>query len=228
MQAANELTVRHTRSLPEPLEPDAIRRVMTGMGARDRLIVEWAVTTGMRRMEIAGLRTQLLPDAASATFATLPVAPIRLDFTKGAKVRQVYPPLPLIDRTRAYIREERAVAIRHARRRAPSYREPAVVFLTERGEAMTPRAVGATFTRACEEAGVEATFHGLRHTFAGTMLRFLQRHSAKVPELNPLLALQAILGHADLATTGIYLRMLATDLSAIEATVDELYVGLGS
>ena len=84
------------------------------------------------------------------------------------------------------------------------------------------------FTRGCEAASVDATFHGLRHTFAGTMLRFLQRQSVRVPELNPLLALQAILGHADLATTGIYLRMLATDLSAIEATVDELYEELGS
>ena len=227
-QTANELTVRHTRSLPKPLDPAAIRRVMAGMGARDRLIVEWAATTGMRRMEIAGLRLAMLPNAASATFATLPVAPIRLDVTKGGKVRQVYPPLPLIDRTRAYLREERVVAVRHARERDLSYREPAGVFLTERGQAMTPRAIGAMFTRGCEAASVDATFHGLRHTFAGTMLRFLQRQSVRVPELNPLLALQAILGHADLATTGIYLRMLATDLSAIEATVDELYEELGS
>jgi len=228
MQAANELTVRHTRSLPTPLESGVIRRLMTGMSARDRLIVEWAVTTGMRRMEIAGLRLSLLPDASSATFATLPVAAIRLDVAKGGKVRQVYPPLPLIDRTRAYIREERAVAVRQARRREPSYQEPDAVFLTGRASVMTPRAIGAMFTRACSASSVEATFHALRHTFAGAMLRFLQRQSAKAPDLNPLLALQAILGHADLATTGIYLRMLATDLSAIEATIDELYEGFGA
>jgi hypothetical protein len=45
------------------------------------------------------------------------------------------------------------------------------------------------------------------------MLRVLQRQSTRAPELNPLLALQAILGYADLETTGIYLRMLANDLS---------------
>jgi hypothetical protein len=60
------------------------------------------------------------------------------------------------------------------------------------------------------------------------MLRVLQRQSTRAPELNPLLALQAILGYADLETTGIYLRMLANDLSAVETTVDELYKGLGS
>jgi integrase len=224
-QTANELTLRQTQSLPRPLEPATIRRVMEGMDARDRLIVEWAVTTGVRRLEIAGLRVATLPDTASAE---LPVIPIRLDVTKGGKVRQVYPPLPLIDRTRAYVREERAVAVRRARERNPSYCEPDALFLTEQGEPMTPRRIGAMFARACKKANVKATFHKLRHTFAGVMLSVLQRQSTRAPDLNPLLALQAILGHADLETTGIYLRMLANDLSAVEMTVDELYKGLGS
>jgi site-specific recombinase XerD len=223
-QTVNELTLRHTRSLPRPLEPATIRRAMDSMGARDRLIAEWAVTTGVRRLEIAGLCVTMLPDTASAE---LPVTPIRLNATKAGKVRQVYPPLPLIDRTRAYIREERAVVIRTSRKRNQSYREPDALFLTENGDPMTPRRIGAMFARACKTANVEATFHELRHTFAGAMLRFLQRQSARAPELNPLLALQAILGHADLETTGIYLRMLANDLSAVETTVDELYNGLG-
>jgi site-specific recombinase XerD len=224
-QATNELTVRHPRSLPRPLGPATIRRVMDNMEARDRLITEWAMTTGARRLEIAGLRVTMLPDAASME---LPVVPIRLSVTKGGKVRQIYPPLPLIDRTRAYVREERAVAVRKARERDPSYRESDALFLTEGGEPMMPRAIGATFARACKKANLKATFHELRHTFAGAMLRFLQRQSTRLPELNPLLALQAILGHADLETTGIYLRMLANDLSAVEATMDELYKGLGS
>ena len=224
-QAANELTVRHTRSLPRPLEPATIRQAMANMDARDRLIVEWAVTTGVRRLEIAGLCVTTLPDTAAAA---LPVVPIRLEVTKGGKVRQVYPPLPLIDRTRAYIREERAVVIRRARQRNASYCEPAALFLTEQGEPMTPRRIGAMFAQACKKANVKATFHELRHTFAGAMLRFLQRQSARAPELNPLLALQAILGHGDLETTGIYLKVLACDLSAVETAVDELYKGLGS
>jgi len=224
-QSANELTLRHTRSLPRPLEPATIRRVMESMGARDRLIVEWAVTTGVRRLEIAGLCVNSLPETASAE---LPVMPIRLNVTKGGKVRQVYPPLPLFDRTRAYIREERAVAIRHGRERNASYREPDALFLTEHGDPLTPRRIGAMFGQACKTANVKATFHELRHTFAGAMLRFLQRQANRAPELNPLLALQAILGHADLETTGIYLRMLANDLSAVEVAVDELYKGLGS
>ncbi|GGF36304.1 hypothetical protein GCM10011611_48440 [Aliidongia dinghuensis] len=55
---------------------------------------------------------------------------------------------------------------------------------------------------------------------------FLRRQAAQGAELNPLLTLQTLLGHADLATTAIYLRVVATDLSVIEASVDELYEAL--
>lgn len=39
---------------------------MAGMGSRDRLIVEWALMTGARRMEIAGLKLTQLPAIESA------------------------------------------------------------------------------------------------------------------------------------------------------------------
>jgi site-specific recombinase XerC len=58
------------------------------------------------------------------------------------------------------------------------------------------------------------------------MLRFLQREAQTHPDLNPLLALQVLMGHADLATTAIYLRVVATDLSIIESSVDDLYAAL--
>lgn len=58
------------------------------------------------------------------------------------------------------------------------------------------------------------------------MLRFLQRRAQDEPELNPLLTLQVVLGHADLSTTAIYLRVLATDLTLVESSVDDLYVAL--
>jgi len=118
-------------------------------------------------------------------------------------------------------------AVRRAERRTAGYREPANLFLTARGTAMTPRRVGAMFTAACHSAGVSTSFHALRHTFAGFMLRMLQREAARKPEMNPLLTLQTILGHANLATTSIYLRMVAIDLEAIEAAVDGLFEALG-
>jgi integrase len=227
MQSRNDLVVRQVRTLPRPLAPDDIRRVMAPLGARDRLIIEWAALTGMRRMEIAGLSKRALPRTSGMEFTTSPVVPIRLDVTKGARVRQVYPPMPLIDRTQAYLHEERAVTVRLARLRAPNYQEPDALFLTSRGEPMTARRIGAMFARASAVAGVEATFHTLRHTFAGVMLRLLQRQAERAPEMNPLLTLQTILGHADLSTTSMYLRMVAIDLSSIEVLIDDLISAVG-
>jgi len=222
-QKVNELTVRDTRPLPRALPIAEIRRVMTGMGARDRLIVEWALMTGARRMEIAGLKLVQLPATDSLRSDDQPVIPIRLETAKGAKPRHIYPPLALIDRTRAYVREERAVTLRGSRNHSD---DESALFLTDDGRALTPRRIGAIFNGACQRAGVAGTFHALRHTFAGAMLAFLQRQTQRVPELNPLLTLQVILGHADPSTTMIYLRMLATDLTAIENALSGLYEAL--
>jgi len=226
IRPANELVLREVRTLPRPLAPEAIRRVMAPLGARDRLIVEWAALTGMRRMEIAGLSKAALPSTGDAEFVSSPIIPIRLDVTKGGRVRQVYPPLPLLDRTRAYLREERAAIVRRARRSTSGDREPDALFLTANGTPMTPRRVGAMFSAASRAAGIEASFHALRHTFAGVMLRMLQRQTERNPEMNPLLVLQAILGHADISTTAVYLRMVAVDLEAIEVAVDNLFGAL--
>lgn len=225
VRSANELVLREIETLPRPLAPKAIRCILAPLGARDRLIVEWAALTGMRRMEIAGLGKAWLHrlNNVDLEFASSPLVPVWLKVTKGSKPRHVYPPLPLVDRTCAYLREERAVAARAAGRRDDAYQEPEAVFLTGHGAPMTPRRVGAIFAAAARAVGVEASFHALRHTFAGVMLRTLQRRAERHPEMNPLLTLQAILGHADLATTAVYLRMVAIDLEAIEAAVDGLF-----
>jgi len=212
--------MRHVPMLPRPLAPEAIRRIMAAMSVRDRLIVEWAVTTGIRRMEVAGLTVRHLKRSGNE-----PMIPVQIDETKGGRSRMIYPPAPLVDRTRAYVREERAVLIRRtAVNRAGC--DPDALFLTCRGQPVKPRRVGAMFAAAAEAAGVNATFHALRHTFAAAMLRFLQREAQNNPELNPLLTLQVLLGHADLATTAVYLRVVETDLSVIEASVDDLYAAL--
>jgi hypothetical protein len=56
-----------------------------------------------------------------------------LSVTEGDKAHQVCPPLPLLNRTRAYVREERAVAVRSARERNAPYCEPAARFMTKQG-----------------------------------------------------------------------------------------------
>lgn len=220
---ANELTVRHSAGLPHPLSLADIRRLLNGLSVRDRLIVEWSLMTGVRRMEAAALAIKALPSRADLDA----LCAIRLLNTKGSKPRIVYAPLPLVDRTRAYIREERAVLVSRRLHREPTFTEPTTIFLLVSGEAMTPRNVGEMFALAARRAGLAASFHALRHTFATTMLRLLQRQAAAGSDINPLLTLQALLGHADISTTEVYLRVLATDLTAVEQVVDDLYAALG-
>ena len=63
---------------------------MASLGTRDRVIVEWAVMTGMWRMEIASLDRAALPRTAAVEFGFMPMVAVRLDVTKGGKPREVY------------------------------------------------------------------------------------------------------------------------------------------
>jgi integrase len=197
--------------------------VIDRLGPRDRLIATWALTTGMRRGEVAALAVNAVKAPVAERFDQAPVQPVLLDVTKGGRPRFIYPPTPLVDRTRAYVREERAVAVRRARRRDAAYVEPAQMFLSGTGAALTARRIGAMFSAACRAAGVRSSFHALRHTFATRVLALLQRQAERFPDTNPLLVVQTLLGHADLQTTGIYLQLLAADLVAAEAVADQMY-----
>jgi integrase len=68
---------------------------------------------------------------------------------------------------------------------------------------LTYDAVHRMFERACQKAGAAATLHALRHTAAYRM--------AEDPAL-PLTDVQAVLGHARLTTTQIYLTPRAEDV----------------
>lgn len=125
-RAALELTVRSAVRPPRVLDSDTLRIVMDVLSVRDRLMATWALTTGMRRGEVAALPASVAKAPAPVRFEDAPVQPVLLDATKGGRPRYVYPPAPLMDRTRAYVREERAVVVRRARERNVEYVEPAV------------------------------------------------------------------------------------------------------
>jgi integrase len=219
IRSVNELTVRHMPRLPQWIGRTTLRRLLHGLSSRDRLIIEWALLTGMRRMEVAALTL----GAVQARSSGEALPKVRLEITKGGKQRVVYPPEPLVDRTRAYVREERAVCVARARRRGNGFSEPKQLFLSKRGTALTPKQVGTMFSLVARRCGTTARFHALRHTFACTMLRALQRQAQEDADINPLLTLQTLLGHSDLASTAIYLRATGVDIEAVERSVDELY-----
>jgi integrase len=108
------------------------------------------------------------------------------------------------------------------------YVTPTALWLSKDGTALSKGALHKNYSKACKEAGVEATFHDLRHTFAINMLALLQRQLKQSVDLdlNPLKALQKLLGHANISTTEIYLEALHLDLESIENIVQELFESL--
>jgi integrase/recombinase XerD len=81
------------------------------------------------------------------------------------------------------------------------------VFLSKNGRPLLPLGVIDRIRRLAKAAGIErpVTPHSMRHTFATHMLRGRAdiRH------------IQAMLGHASVATTQIYTRVEVTDLKTV-------------
>lgn len=161
----------------------------TPYGLRDRAMLELLYSTGLRRMEVAGL-------------ALYDVDPNRrLLFVregKGAKDRVV----PIGERALAwlerYLLEARPQLIAAGRE---------ALFVTDYGDPVSPEFVASHVKRYMDFAGVKkpGATHLLRHAMATHMLEA----GADVR------VLQALLGHAQLNTTEIYTHVSIEHLRAI-------------
>lgn len=220
---ANALTIAEYEALPRPLRVDELKRLLAHLGAPYRLMAEWALATGMRRMELCALPAEQVPDVGAIDAEAVPLVGVALTITKGARPRTVYPPVRLIDRTHWYIGEDRAALVRKRRRGCPSYRPPANIFLNRYGNPVTRARLTAVLAAAFDAANLKGSLHWLRHTFAMTMLVRLQSQVAVNPDINPLKVLQVLLGHSSIQTTSIYLRCVELHDSAIAENLAYLY-----
>ncbi len=220
---ANALTVAEYESLPRPLRVDELKRLFSHLAMPYRLMAEWALATGMRRMELCALTGEQVPDVGAIDAATIPLVGIDLTITKGARPRTVYPPVRLIDRTHWYIGEDRAALIRKRRRARVAYRPPASLFLNRHGHPVTRARLTAVLSAAFDAAALRGSLHWLRHTFAMTMLVRLQAQAAIRPDINPLKVLQVLLGHSSIQTTSIYLRCVELHDREVAESLAYLY-----
>src|SRR5262249_15822974 len=110
---ANLLTVREKAQIPQALISEEIRRIHRHSGTRDRLIIQFALTTGMRRKEVLGLICSQIPETDHFNTSLIP---IKIVITKGNKPRTIYAPLHLLDRVNNYINEERTSIIKRCRK----------------------------------------------------------------------------------------------------------------
>jgi integrase/recombinase XerD len=162
------------------------------MGLRDRAILETLYSTGIRRMEVAGLKvTDFDPERGTVIVRQ----------GKGKKDRMV----PIGERAIAWI--ERYLAdVRPSLVVPPDER---TIFLTTMGESLTPNRLTQLVREYVDaaEIGKRGACHLFRHTMATLMLE----NGADIRFI------QEMLGHVELSTTQIYTQVSIRKLKEVHA-----------
>ncbi len=164
----------------------------TPLGLRDRAMLEVLYSTGIRNAELRAIQLYDFD---------LERGLLRINEGKNAKDRVV--PLGEVACTwlREYLDEARPKLL------AQDGAAEQTVFVSKSGRPLLPLGVIDRIRRLAKAAGIErpVTPHSMRHTFATHMLRGRAdiRH------------IQAMLGHASVATTQIYTRVEVTDLKNV-------------
>jgi integrase/recombinase XerD len=163
--------------------------IMHPLAWRDRAMLEFAYASGVRVSELTGVRVRDLH--LDDEFASV--------FGKGAKERMVPVGRRAIGALSIYLRETRP--------RLERGKGEGRVFLNARGGPLTRMGVWKILRQHVEAAGIEkkVTPHTLRHSFATHLLEGGA----------DLVAVQEMLGHADISTTQIYTHVDRTYLSQI-------------
>lgn len=214
VRSSNPIAPRVDKRLPKVVSIEEISRLFTVAPSHYRLLFQWCVTTGTRRFEACSLRIKDLPTSNQIAMQGGGLVPIEL-LRKGSRLLTIQAPAKLVEATQWYILTERPQpADEHARD---------VVFLTRRGNPVSRSALTRAFRRCADEIGSEATLHHLRHTFAVQVLNALENYQGKGGPMNSIKTLQVLLGHANIATTEIYLRAVEANSDAVLDALDFLY-----
>jgi integrase/recombinase XerD len=183
------------RKLPEFLSVAEVDELLaqpptdTVRGMRDRAMLEVLYATGVRVSELVGLRL----DGLDRRLGTLRC------FGKRRKERRVPMGDQALDAVEAYLEHSRPAILKN--RRCPT------LFVTSRGRGMTRQGFWKIVKRYAVSAGIQRNIspHKLRHSFA---THLLERGA-------DLRSIQAMLGHADVATTEIYTHVNAQRLRTV-------------
>lgn len=168
-----------TRPIPRAIDRTHVRAILDACATdRDQLIVWLMVSLGLRRMEVAGLRWEDIDHRSGL---------LTVRTAKGGRQRIL--PIP----------PELATVLATTARRThgpvvTSTRDPHAPISAERVGQIVSRLMATAGIKAAPYDGVSG--HALRHTAASDIL----------DQCGDLRVVQDVLGHAQLATTAIYLR----------------------
>jgi integrase/recombinase XerD len=172
------------RPLPKYLTPTEVERLLAApprtdpVSLRDRTLLLLLYATGLRATEAVSLRLEQL-DFSVGFLRVL---------GKGGKERVVPVARPALDELNLYLRDSRPSLL--------NKRVSNLLFPGRSGRPLTRQTLWNRIRHWARAAGIEGHLspHTLRHSFAGHLL-------AGGADLR---AVQAMLGHADIATTQIY------------------------
>ncbi|MGY6252294.1 tyrosine-type recombinase/integrase [Paraburkholderia caledonica] len=198
---------------PMTLGVDELQQLFAVTSSPYRLMLRWCVSCGLRRFEVCSLQVRDLPSTAELGNFADGLARLTI-LRKGSKELTVHVPSRLVEETHWYVLTERP---------APAANNGHFVFLNRRGGRISRQMLTREFRKSADAIGSKATLHHLRHTFALVVLSILQRHEEAGQELNPLKALQTLLGHAAIETTETYLRAAQLSSDAVRDALDYLY-----
>jgi len=188
-------TPRGAKKLPMFLTLEEVEQLLaapderTVPGQRDRAMLQLLYATGLRVSELVKLPANAVNLQSGYLIA----------FGKGAKERMVPFGKPAQEKLRAYLSGPRHQLLKGKTARA--------LFVTPRGSGFTRQGFWKLLRRYARKAGIRAQIspHKLRHSFA---THLLERGA-------DLRAVQAMLGHADLATTQIYTHVNGARLRSV-------------
>ena len=172
-------------AVPEATRLAEVPNLEDPRGIRDAAMLELLYGSGLRVSELTSLRLGDVDTQRGVVRCT----------GKGAKTRLVPMGEFALTALERYLSTSRPELLARATKRGLR-RMPQALFISARGRGLTRQAVWKNLKRYAVAAGVKSSVspHILRHSFASHMLEGGA----------DLRAVQAMLGHADLATTQIY------------------------
>jgi len=206
---ANDVMPRRPKTLPKFLSKAGVKALMAQVdNTHHRMMIRFALHTGLRREEIAAFPVNYVFDPAKAGQPERNIR-IRLDpfdgsgmVTKGSKARDIWVSRRLMAEIYRYmtkLRGERASLSKTPQR---------ALFLNQSGEIYGEggKSLNRIISEAGKRAGIKVHTHMLRHTYATHTLAALQFTAAN--GLDPLVFVQRQLGHSSIQTTMVYLHLV--------------------
>lgn len=188
------LTSREVNRLREETKIQSGKKADT----RDWLIIDLALSTGLRLGEIAGLKCGdfMIQEGCSSLIVR---------HGKGDKSRIVRFGPDIKSHIQQFFSWKQGIG--------EEIGEESPLLISDRtGKALTRRAIQKTFSRCAKRSGIHGhRFHDMRHTYAS--------HLYKASRYN-LRLVQKQLGHSSIAVTEVYADVLGADL---KKAVDRLY-----